>query len=80
MRPLLKRYAREMGTGWTPGTAEVPRWPRCTAGRVVTAGSSDNGWLGLQHDLATLSTNSVHRSVLTRPILSLVTDQGVPCA
>src|SRR4051812_237275 len=49
--------------------------PRCTAGRVATAGSSNNGWLALQHDLATLSTNSVHRSVLTR-LISLAGDRS----
>ena len=43
---------------------------------VITAGSSDNSWLALQDDLATLSTNSVHRIVADATHLSLVTDHG----
>ena len=42
---------------------------------VVTAGSSGGGWLGLQDELTTLSTNSTQRIVPGATHLSLVTDQ-----
>src|SRR5215217_7885447 len=43
---------------------------------VVTAGKSEPGWLKLQDDLATLSSNSIHRVVKGATHTSLVYDRS----